>query len=77
MLKAEAWPNVAAVPGWQAKARRFRDDAASRFSPSMRQRVDITKVYERALRAMPDAIDGLPALPVPADWRFTLDGLVG
>jgi hypothetical protein len=43
----------------------------------MRQRVDITKVYERALRAMPDAIDGLPALPVPADWRFTLDGLVG
>ena len=44
MLKADAWPLSREVPGWQAEARRFRDDAAARFSPSMRQRIDGAKL---------------------------------
>ncbi len=77
MLKAAAWPLSMEVPGWQAEARRFRDEAASRFTPSMRQRIDMAKLYRRALRYLPDAIDGQAPLPVPAFCDVTLDELLG
>jgi Domain of unknown function DUF29 len=77
MLKAEAWPLVRDVPHWQAEARRFRDDAADRFAPSMRQKVDMARLYRRALRAMPETIDGQPPLPVPDLCPVTLDELLG
>jgi len=76
MLKAEAWPLSREVPGWQAEARRFRGDAARRFTPSMRQRIDLTRLFAYALRAMPETIDGLAPLPVPAVCPFTLDDLL-
>jgi len=76
MLKAEAWPTSHEVPGWRAEARRFRDDAASRFVPSMRQRIDMAKLYRRALRALPETIDGQASLPVPENCSVTLDQLL-
>jgi Domain of unknown function DUF29 len=76
MLKADAWPQSGEVAHWQAEARRFRGDAADRFAPSMRQRIDMTKLYRRALRAMPDTIDGQPPLPVPTICPVTLDELL-
>ena len=76
MLKAEAWPTSHEVPGWRAEARRFRDDAASRFVPSMRQRIAMAKLYRRALRALPDTIDGRASLPVPENCSVTLDQLL-
>jgi len=75
-LKAEAWPNCRDVPSWRADSRRFRGDAASRFVPSMRQRIDLGRVWRRALRAMPETIDGEPPLPVPTTCPFTLDELL-
>jgi hypothetical protein len=75
-LKAEAWPIVRDVPHWRAEARRFRGDAASRFVPSMRQRIDMAKVYRRALQAMPETMDGQPPLPVPESCPVTLDELL-
>jgi hypothetical protein len=77
MLKAEAWPLSPAAPGWRAEAVRFRGDAARRFAPSMRQRIDIAKLYRSALRALPEAIDGQSPLPVPAECPVTLDELLG
>ena len=74
-LKAEAWPLSREVPHWRAEARRFRGDAADRFAPSMKQRLDIKRLYVRALRAMPEAIDGQPPLPVPQECPVTLDEL--
>jgi hypothetical protein len=65
------------VPHWQAEARRFRDDAADRFAPSMRQKIDMARLYRRALRAMPETIDGQPPLPVPDLCPVTLDELLG
>ena len=65
MLKAQAWPLSRDVPHWQAETRGFRDDAADRYVPSMRQRIDIDRIYRRALRRLPDTIDGQPPLPVP------------
>src|SRR5579863_759500 len=75
-LKAEAWPISPEVPGWRAEARRFRDDAVSRFAPSMRQKLDVAKLYRRALRALPDTIDDQPPLPVPQSCPVTLDELL-
>ncbi len=75
-LEAEAWPGSSAVSGWRAEARRFRGDAAARFTPAMRQRLDLAKLYRRALRAMPEEIDGQPPLPVPETCSVTVDELL-
>jgi uncharacterized protein DUF29 len=75
-LKSDAWPTMSYVPDWEAEARGFRDDAAHRFTASMRQRIDVADLYARALRRMPETIDGLPPLPVPAECPVTLDELL-
>ena len=75
-LKAEAWPLSVEVPHWRAEARGFRDDAAEAFSPAMRQRIDVAALYRRALRRMPDTIDGQPPLPLPQTCPVTLDELL-
>jgi hypothetical protein len=36
----------------------------------MRQRIDMTKLYRRALRAMPETADDQPTLPVPDGCRL-------
>ena len=76
MLKAEAWPAAPAVPHWRAEARLFRAQATNRFAPSMRQRVDLARIYRQALRAMPETMDGQPPLPVPAECPVTLEALL-
>src|SRR5580658_1705787 len=76
MLKAEAWPQSPEVPHWRSEARVFRADAARRFVPSMRQRIDLERIYRQVLRAMPETIDGVPPLPVPDVCPFTLDELL-
>jgi Domain of unknown function DUF29 len=75
-LTATAWPLSREVPHWRAEARRFRGDAASRFTPSMRQRIEMAKIYRRALRAMPETIDDQPPLPVPESCPVALDELL-
>ena len=77
MLKAEAWPLARDAAHWQAEARRFRGDAAARFAPSMRQRINVENLYRRALRAVPDTIDGTPPpQTIPALCPVTLDELL-
>ncbi len=75
-LKARAWPGAREVPHWQAEARGFRSDAADAFSPSMRRRINITELYDRALDRLPDVMDGRPPLPLPEACPFTLDELL-
>lgn len=75
-LKADAWPLSGEVAHWEAEARGFRDDAADRFTPSMRQRINVAELYARALRRLPATIDGIPPLPVPAECPVTLDELL-
>ena len=74
-FKAAAWPLSGEVSHWRAEAERFRIEAATRFTPAMRQRIDLAKIYRRALRIMPDTIDGQPPLPVPPTCPVTLDEL--
>jgi uncharacterized protein DUF29 len=76
MLKAVAWPLSREVPHWEAEARVFRSNAERRFSPSMRQRLDLGRLYRQALRGLPETIDGQPPLPVPDVCPVTLDELL-
>ena len=75
-LKCEAWPLSRDVPHWRSEARRFRADAAEAFTPSMRQRIEVSQIYARALRIMPDSMDSQPPLPVPSLCPVTLDELL-
>ena|SRR5271166_355846 len=75
-LKAEAWPLSRDVPHWRAEARIARGNAADEFTPSMRGRIDVAAIYARAVRGLPDTMDGLAPLPVPETCPVTLDELL-
>jgi hypothetical protein len=75
-LKAMAWPQAADVAHWRAEARVFRAQASLRFAPSMRQKIDIARLYSRAVRVLPELIDGQPPLAVPPRPLATLDELL-
>ena len=64
-LKVKAWPLSPDVPQWQAETRRFPSEAAARLTEPMRQRIDRETLYRRALRALPETMDGRVPLPVP------------
>ena len=76
LLKAMGWLDAQDVPNWQADARRFAIDAVDRFTPSMRQRLDMARIYRRALRTLPDSMDGKSPLALPAGCPWSLDELL-
>jgi Domain of unknown function DUF29 len=76
MLKADAWPVCRDAPTWRADAIAFRINAARRYVASMRQRIDLDRIYRQALRALPETIDGQAPLPVPQRCPLTLDDLL-
>jgi len=64
MLKAEAWPASRDAPTWRADAIDFRRQARDAFTPSMRQKIDVARLYREALQALPEAVDGEQPLPI-------------
>ena len=76
MLKAEAWPLARDAPSWRADAIDFRQQAQRRFVESMRQRIDVARLYRQALRAIPETMDDQAPLPLPQDCPVTLDELL-
>ena len=50
-LKAMGWPDAREVPNWQADERRFAIDADDRFTPSMRRRLGVARIYRTAWTA--------------------------
>ena len=75
-LKAEAWPSSRDVPHWRAEARLHRDLARDDYVASMATKIDMTKLYRQALRAMPETMDEQPPLPVPEACPVTLGEMV-
>ena len=59
-LKAYAWPHSWNVPHWRAEARLFRSNARRRFTPSMRQKIDVAGLFRDAMHGLPEAMDGYP-----------------
>lgn len=76
-LKVMAWPRARDADNWHADAERFAGDAADRFAPSMRRRLDLAHIYRRALRAVPATMYGEPLPPLPSECPWSLDELLG
>jgi hypothetical protein len=76
MLKAQGWPGARDAENWRADSRGFRAQAANRFAPSMRQRLDLDRLYRQALRAVPQTMDGTPPEPLPDSCPLTLEELL-
>jgi hypothetical protein len=76
MLKAKAWPLCRHAANWRDDAIEFRRQARDAFTPSMRQKIDIAELYADLLDGMPEAMDGEPPLPLPAECEWTLDQLL-
>lgn len=75
-LKIIAWPQSSYGAGWEDKDRGFRQDAADRYTPVMRQRIDLDHLHSQALRHLPRQIDGLPPGPVPPACPCNLEQLL-
>lgn len=76
-LKINGWPKSVAVPHWRSEMCRFQGEAARRFAPSMRQHLDLSKLWRRAIKIVPETMAGEPpAAPPPTDCPFTLDELI-
>jgi len=77
LLKLHAWPGSQSATHWRGEAGIFLDDAAQRFTPSMRQRVELDDLYARALRRAREVTDdaGIPC-PLPEACPFALDELL-
>jgi hypothetical protein len=75
-LKAMGWPDARDAANWQADARRFAIDAADRFTPSMRRRLRLDRIFGRALRVLPEHMDGQPPQALPADCPWSLEDLL-
>ncbi|MBN9563132.1 MAG: DUF29 domain-containing protein [Alphaproteobacteria bacterium] len=77
LLKLHAWPDSPSAAHWRDEAGTFLDDAALRFTPSMRQRMELDQLYAKATRRARMALRDLDALPDPPQTcPFTLDALL-
>ena len=77
LLKLHAWPGSSAAAHWRDEVGAFLDDAAQRFTPSMRQRIELEELYAKALRRARETADatGEPR-PLPDACPFRLDDLL-
>ncbi|MBV9749592.1 MAG: DUF29 domain-containing protein [Acetobacteraceae bacterium] len=77
LLKLHAWPDSTSAIRWRDEAGTVLDDAAERFTPSMRQRIGVGELYAKALRRARTSADasGAPR-PLPEACPFTLDQLL-
>ena len=78
LLKIAYSPADAPQAGWLAEARLHHDEAVSAFSPSMKPRLNLQRIWTNARTAANDALAGFGDPAIPADLRcpFTLDELL-
>jgi hypothetical protein len=77
LLKVHGWPDSPSVRHWRTEIGSFQKNAARRFAPSMRRRIDLAKLYSDA-REQLDGIDYDDTAPHawPEACPFTLDDLL-
>jgi hypothetical protein len=77
LLKIQASPDDTAVDHWHPEIAAFQGNARRRFTPSMRQRIDLGTLYADALRQLRagDRRNKTPR-PWPETNPFTLDQLL-
>jgi len=77
LLKLHAWPGSQSAGHWRDEVGVFLDDAERRFTPSMRQRMELDMLYAKALRRTRGKTDdaGVPN-PLPDTCPYSLDDLL-
>jgi hypothetical protein len=77
LLKLQAWPDDPASDHWHSEIVAFQNNARRRFTPSIRQRIDVDTLYADAVKQL-RAGDRRNAIPRP--WPdanpFALDQLL-
>jgi len=77
LLKVHGWPNSLSVRHWRTEIGSFQKNAARRFAPSMRQRIDLPKLYADAIEQLEGVdYDDIAPRAWPAECPFTLDDLL-
>ncbi len=80
LLKLEYSPAVEPRAGWRTSVLNHRIDAAEELiaSPSLRNRIDLDRIYRNAARLAADGLsrDGLAADILPAECPYTLDRML-
>ena len=77
LLKLRGWPELSASQHWRSEIVGFQTNADRRVSPSMRRRIDVQLIHERALRQIePLRYGGHTATDPPAVCPVTLDQLL-
>ena len=75
LLKIVFWPD-GPLEHWRTETAAFLTEAQTNFTPSMRQRIDLEALYQRARRQVASANPDFAAKPVPAECPAGLDLLL-
>lgn len=79
LVKAASEPNSSALDHWRTEATTFHADLLDRYQPSMRQRIDIDTLWERA-RIIADAAlrehGSAISARIPGDCPFSVTEIV-
>jgi hypothetical protein len=77
LLKLHGWPELDADQHWRAEIAAFQTELTDHFAPSMRQRIDLAKIYDRSKRQLELlSYGGKASLPSPEGCPVTLDQLL-
>jgi len=77
LLKISLSPESPALNHWRGEVVAFQQNAARRFAPSMRRRIDLARLYDDAIEQLEaSGFDRDTSGPWPAECPFTLDQLL-
>jgi hypothetical protein len=77
LLKLRGWRELDADQYWRGEIIVVQGNLSDRVAPSMRQRIDLSKIYDRVRQQIAlTTYGGKSALPSPAICPVTLDQLV-
>ncbi len=77
LLKIHGWPDNQARVHWRVETAAFQQNVTRRFAPSMRQRIDVERLYADALEQLDGAeYDNIAPRSWPSICPFTLDELL-
>ena len=77
LLKLHGWSGHSACQHWRSEFVAFQSELSDRFSPSMRQRIDLAGIYQRCLRQVCLlTYDDQKPQPWSQECPFTLDDLL-
>ena len=77
LLKIQGWPDNSAAEHWRAEVGSFQADAVQRFAPSMRRRINLGTLYDKALTQLKGIkYDGASPSAWPDVCPFTLNELL-